>query len=66
MPAELDRLELLRHDASLLGATARRVEALEGKKDDEPGQHREAGGEDAEHPGGLADPWLTAPLDEIR
>ena len=38
--------------ASVLGARPGRVEAREGEEHDEPEQHREAGGEHAEHAGG--------------
>ena len=49
---ELRGLELLHHGPRLcLGAAARRVEALEGKEDDESDQHGESRGKDAEDPG---------------
>jgi hypothetical protein len=42
----------VRHDTRFgLRTATRRVVALERQKDDEPRQQREAGGEDAEHPG---------------
>jgi hypothetical protein len=45
-----------------VGAAARGVVALEGQEDDEPRQQREAGGEDAEHPGSAVAVREIAPV----